>query len=63
MTLYVPTVMGLIRTPSSTCAFSASSTSLLCRTCLPQSVFTKVVRPSNCGELKTHDEAMKLVNG
>ena len=43
--LDAPTVMGLIRTPSSTWAFSASSASLLCRTCLPQSVLTKVVRP------------------
>jgi hypothetical protein len=38
--------MGLILTPSSTCAFSASSASLLCRTCFPQRVLTKVVRPA-----------------
>lgn len=42
---YIPTVAGFIRTPSSMCAFAASSASKPDRTFLPQSVFTKVVRP------------------
>ena len=41
----LPTVMGLILTPSSTWAVVGSSESLCCRTRLPQSVLTKVVRP------------------
>lgn len=42
----LPTVMGLILTPSSTWAAPASSESLWFRTPLPQSVLTKVVRPA-----------------
>jgi hypothetical protein len=42
---HVPTVMGSILTPSSMCAEFGSSASLCSRTLLPQSVFTKVVRP------------------
>lgn len=41
----IPTVMGLILTPSSRCAEDGSSDSLCVRTCWPQRVFTKVVRP------------------
>lgn len=41
----VPTVTGLILTPSSTWAEFASSDSLCVRTALLQSVLTKVVRP------------------
>ena len=37
----------MIRTPSSTCASEASSASLCCKTLLPHSVLTKVVRPVN----------------
>lgn len=40
-----PTVTGLMRTPSSMWALAASSASLPSSTCLPQRVFTKVVRP------------------
>ena len=43
-----PTVIGLILTPSSKCAFVGSSSSLPCRTFLPHSVLTKVVRPRLC---------------
>lgn len=41
----IPTVTGLILTPSSTWAVLGSSDCLWARTVLPQSVFTKVVRP------------------
>lgn len=40
-----PTVIGLILTPSSRCAFVASSASFAWRTFFPQRVLTKVVRP------------------
>jgi hypothetical protein len=40
-----PTVMGLIRTPSSIWAFVASSASFPWRTFFPHKVFTNVVRP------------------
>ena len=40
-----PTVMGLIFTPSSTCAIVGSSDSLCERTLRPQRVLTNVVRP------------------
>ncbi len=43
--VYEPTVTGLIFTPSSIWALVGSSESLPWRTFLPQSVFTKVVRP------------------
>ena len=43
----VPTVMGLILTPSSTCAMVGSSESLCWRTFLPQRVLTNVVRPAD----------------
>jgi hypothetical protein len=43
--IHSPTVTGLMRTPSSMWAWSGSSASLLSRTCLPQRVLTKVVRP------------------
>lgn len=42
---YQPTVIGLILTPSSICALSGSSESLLCSTRFPHRVLTKVVRP------------------
>jgi hypothetical protein len=42
---HVPTVMGWILTPSSTCATVGSSDSLCSRTFLPQRVLTNVVRP------------------
>ena len=42
---HAPTVIGLILTPSSRCAFVASSASLPWSTFLPQRVFTNVVRP------------------
>lgn len=45
MGIYVPTVIGLILTPSSRCALTASSESLLCKTRFPHRVLTKVVRP------------------
>jgi len=41
----LPTVTGLMRTPSSIWALAASSASFDSRTCCPQSVLTKVVRP------------------
>ena len=41
----LPTVVGLIWTPSSRCALAGSSISLPARTVLSQSVLTKVVRP------------------
>src|SRR5579862_2353936 len=41
----LPTVIGLILTPSSRCAFVASSASLPWRTFFPQRVLTNVVRP------------------
>ena len=41
----LPTVIGLIFTPSSICAVVGSSESLCWRTFLPQRVFTNVVRP------------------
>ena len=44
--LDLPTVMGLILTPSSTWAAPASSESLWSRTSLPQRVLTKVVLPA-----------------
>lgn len=42
---YIPTVIGLILTPSSIWALAGSSESLLCSTRLPHNVLTKVVRP------------------
>jgi len=42
----LPTVMGLIFTPSSTCAIVGSSDSLCERTLRPQRVLTNVVRPA-----------------
>ena len=45
MSKNAPTVIGLILTPSSRCAFVASSASLPWSTFLPQRVFTNVVRP------------------
>jgi hypothetical protein len=42
-----PTVTGEILTPSSTWAVFGSSESLCSSTCLPQSVFTNVVRPGH----------------
>ena len=42
---HIPTVMGLILTPSSVCAMLGSSDSLWDSTDLPQRVLTKVVRP------------------
>lgn len=41
----IPTVICSILTPSSRCAFAASSASLPSRTFLPHKVFMKVVRP------------------
>ena len=43
---FLPTVTGLILTPSSRWALAASSESLDCRTFFPHSVLTNVVRPA-----------------
>ena len=45
MSLYIPTLTGLIRMPSSTWAVSALSAILWDKTSDSQRVFTKVVRP------------------
>lgn len=45
MLSHIPTVTGLILTPSSRCALAASSASLGWRTRFPHRVLTKVVRP------------------
>ena len=43
--VHSPTVIGLILTPSSRCAFEASSASFPCKTRFPHNVLTNVVRP------------------
>lgn len=60
--LRVPTVMGLILTPSSTWAALGSSDSLCPRTVFPQRVLTKVVRPVHIVE-KSLDSAFRWTSG
>lgn len=59
---HVPTVRGLILTPSSMCALEASSASLCSRTDLPQSVLTKVVRPREA-QCESANSPLKLGGG
>lgn len=61
----VPTVTGLILTPSSTWAVAGSSESLWVRTSFPQRVLTKVVRPRKIcdGQSLIKAQRDKLVGG